>query len=129
MKVVLPAVVINNVLIVMHTYLGLGHLLGSEKATSTTYAVAFSWLPVNHWGWLVVAGAPLSLLAPWVTKQVSAALHVAAGLPLVAFAVGLVVAEVAGQNSGWGGPLLYLLPALMHAALIHARYSPESGRA
>jgi hypothetical protein len=128
-KVQFRAVVLNNLLIAMHTYLGLGYLLGSQKATSPTYRVAFSWLPAAWWGWLILAGAALSVAAPWVRREASAALHILATLPLLAFAAALIAVEVAGDNAGWGGPALFLLPSLMHTALIHARYDPGSGRA
>lgn len=130
MKVQLSAATVNFALMVAHVYWGAGYTWGPPRFTASgSYQVALAWLPATSWGLLFLAGAACTVAAPWLLRAGSAVLHVLAAAPLVAFALALLAAQVAGYSEGWGGLLTYLVAALFHGVLVRARYSPEAGRA
>lgn len=126
MKIVLSAAAVNAALVVGHLYFGLAYLLGSDRASSTSLTVAFAWLPSTTWGASILAGAALTVAAPWMPGWRSCALlHLLAAAPLTGFAVALVVAEALGVNAGWGGPALFGMPAVGHVLLARERRRVE----
>ncbi len=130
MTVRVPAWTANVVLVFCHVYWGAGYAFGPRRFTaSRSYAVALDWAPATLWGWWFLAGAALTLIAPWLIRWGSALAHLIASLPLLAFATALGAAQVAGLSEGWGGLIAWLLIAVGHGMLIAARLHPEAGRA
>lgn len=124
--VAVPAVAVNLSLIVGHTYFGLGYALGPPRFTASgTYTVALQVLPAQVWGWLILAGAGLSLVAPWCSRLGSTVLHLLAAAPLLAFAAALAASDVLGYSEGWGAPPLFLIPAVAHLLIVSARHRAE----
>lgn len=130
MRVSLPATAINAALMFAHVYWGAGYLFGPPRFTSSgSLAVAVAWAPGPAWGAWFLAGALLTLAAPWLQRAGSAVLHVLAALPLAAFVVALAAAQITQQSEGWGGLLAFLAAAVFHLVLVRARFSAEAGRA
>ena len=128
--VAVPAAYVNIGLIVTHGYFGAGYAWGPPRLTASgSYTVALQWLPAQAWGWLILAGAVLSIAAPWGSHLLSAAAHVLAAAPLLALAVAIVAADVAGYSEGWGGPLLFSAPAVAHLLIVSARFRRKAGHA
>lgn len=130
LTVTVRAATLNVALIVVHTYFGAGYVLGPPRLTASgSYTVALTWLPAQAWGWLILAGAALSLLAPWCPARGSAVAHALAAAPMLGFAAAIAAADVAGYSEGWGGPALFAAPALVHLLIVSARYRRELPRA
>jgi len=122
-KIVLQARLVSYALFVGHVYWGAGYLLGPPRIYSSgSYRVVMSWLTAHTWGWLFVACAIGCLLTPTVPRALSAAVHGFAAAVLLTFAAGLGAAQVVGTSQGWGGPVLFLGPAVFHVLIVRARY-------
>jgi hypothetical protein len=116
-------------LVVGHVYVGIGYLLSPRLSSEGSYAVALALAPANVWGWAIVAGAPIALLAPLVPFPAAAALRVLAAAPPALFALALLAAQVTGTAEGWGRPLAYVVPAILHGLLLRARHRWEHAHA
>lgn len=130
MTVTIRAAALNVVLVFVHVYWGAGYAFGPPRLTSSgSLRVAIEWAPGPWWGWAFLVGAALTVAAPWLRRAGSAAAHVLASLPLLAWSTALLTAQALGYSEGWGGVLAFLAAAALHALLVRARYSREAGRA
>lgn len=121
--ITVPARLVSWALFVGHIYWGAGYLLLPPRFYSSgSYAYVFSWAPAQVWGWLFLACAAGCLIAPWLPRGGSAVIHLAAAGVLLVFAWGFLLAAVDGAAQGWGGPVLFAGPALMHLLIVRARY-------
>ncbi len=130
MTVRLPAWVANAILVFAHVYWGAGYAFGPARFTaSRSYTYVLDWAPAILWGWWFLGGALLTAVAPWLIRWGSGLAHVLASLPLAAFSVALIAAQVAGLSEGWGGVIAYLLIIALHGLLVAARFAPDARRA
>lgn len=122
MRLTISAATVNLLLLLGHVYFGAGFLVGGPQyMSSPSYDLARSWMPEMTWGWAFVVGAVCTLAAPHMPLWwESAALHVLAALAPAAMTVALVL-NIANAT-GWGGPVVYLMPVLVHGWIARARY-------
>lgn len=120
---------VQMALVIGHIYVGVGYLLSPRLASSGSYAVALEFASAQAWGWAIVAGAPITLLAPLVPLPAAVALRVIAAAPPTLFAVALLAAQVVGTAEGWGRPLAYVVPAVLHLLVLRARLRWEHAHA
>lgn len=129
MKVRLSAPAISAALMFAHAFWGAGYAFGPARlASSGSLRVAIEWLPGPVWGWLFLAGFGLTAVASSLNRVGSAAAHVLAAVPLVAFVLALAIAQAVGYAEGWGGVLAFVVAVVFHAVLIRARFAAEAGR-
>ncbi len=125
MKITLSWVGVQMSLVIGHVYVGIGYLLSPRLSSSGSYAVALQVAPAHLWGWSIVAGAPIALLAPLVPFPAAVALRLLAATPPLLLAVALLAAQLTGDSEGWGRPLAYVMPAVLHALMLRARWDWE----
>jgi hypothetical protein len=116
------APLVATLLLLCHVYFGAGWALGPPRLMSSgSFAIARDIASPTAWGWALLAGAALCLATGWVPKWPAVLLRVAAAAPLAGLAGSTVLADVLGLSQGWGGPILFGAPVLLHAWIIRAR--------
>jgi hypothetical protein len=113
-----PGGVVVTLLVAKHTYLGYGYL---QRRTPVMPGGLFQLVahlaPLQVWGLLILAGAPLTLSAPWLRPRWAATVNIAAAAPMTVFAVLLLFTELAGLTPSFGTAVLFVLPVVLHASL------------
>lgn len=120
------APLVATLLILCHVYFGAGWALGPPRLMSSgSFTIARDIAAPTAWGWTLLAGAALCLLTGWVPKWPAVLLRAVAAVPLAGLAVSIATADLLGMSQGWGGPLLFAAPVLLHAWIIRARLTHD----
>lgn len=116
------APLVATLLILGHVYFGAGWALGPDRLMSSgSFSIARDIAAPGAWGCALLAGAVLCIASGWLPTWAAVTARIVAAVPLAGLAVSIAAADLLGLSQGWGGPLLFGTPVLLHAWIIRGR--------